>query len=208
MARGPNIDREKTKEAIIEEARYIINLEGLQGLSIRKIAGRIGCSIGTIYNVFKNLDDVILTINGLTLDDLYSQLQSAVAGGGPPKADLQKLARSYVTFSRERYHLWNTLFEHRLPEGSSLPNWLQQKIDKPFMLVTTSLVPLFSNRQEAERTAHILWAGLHGICSLSLSGKLKTVKAETAATLTTSYIDIFIEGLLSKEKSSGEKNNE
>jgi len=203
MARGPNIDREKMKEAIIREARSIIVEAGLKGVSIRKIAGRIGCSVGTIYNVFKNLDDVILTINGLTLDDLYSQLETSIEEIYEPKTVLKKLASCYVEFSRENYHLWNTLFEHRLPEGASLPAWLEQKIEKPFVLAAKSLAPLFPTSEEAERAARILWAGLHGICSLSLSGKLKTVKAETATTLTTGYIDTIFNGLAHKGSVNG-----
>jgi len=195
MARGPNIDREKMKEAIVEQAGYIIGEEGLQGLSIRKISGRIGCSVGTIYNIFRNLDEVILSVNGLTLDDLHSQLESVVAGVVEPKIGVQRLAQKYIEFSRDNLHLWNTLFDHRLPAGTPLPGWLQYKIDKPFLLVGKTLAPLFTNNEERERTARILWAGLHGICSLSLSGKLKTVKADTASVLAASFIDTYLAGV-------------
>ena len=47
----------------------------------------------------------------------------------------------------------------------------------------------------AERAAKVLWAGLHGICSLSITGKLDTVGADSAQVLAKSFITNYVRGL-------------
>jgi len=58
---------EELRELIIQAATEIVEQHGLEGLSAREVAKRIGYSPGTIYNVFENLDDLLLTIEARLL---------------------------------------------------------------------------------------------------------------------------------------------
>jgi len=51
------------------------------------------------------------------------------------------------------------------------------------------------NNKEAEIAAKTIWAGIHGICQLSLTGKLDTVGAKSMKQLTDSLIDNYLKGL-------------
>ncbi|HIP82180.1 MAG TPA: TetR/AcrR family transcriptional regulator [Desulfocapsa sulfexigens] len=196
MARGQKIDHQELHATILTVATQIIKDEGMKSLSIRKIAKEIGCAVGTIYNIFSSIDDIFLTINAATMTRLYKQLQQEAQEESDPLTALVMLGRAYVAFSRDNYHLWSLLVDHKLQPGSTLPVNVQEKIDDLFLLVSGMVAPLVSNdKGKADLAAKVLWASLHGVCSLAMSGKLDTVKAEAADVLAESLVRNYLLGL-------------
>ena len=196
MARGQKIDHQELHATILTVATQIIKDEGMKSLSIRKIAKEIGCAVGTIYNIFNSIDDIFLTINAATMTRLYKQLQQEAQEESDPLTALVMLGRAYVAFSRDNYHLWSLLVDHKLQPGSTLPVNVQEKIDDLFLLVSGMVAPLVSNdKGKADLAAKVLWASLHGVCSLAMSGKLDTVKAEATDVLAESLVRNYLQGL-------------
>ena len=74
LARCYDHSREQLREMALAAAREIVALDGLCGLTTRKVAARIGYTVGTIYNLFDDLDHLIVQMNGQTLDELYRVL--------------------------------------------------------------------------------------------------------------------------------------
>jgi AcrR family transcriptional regulator len=184
------------RELILEAAREIIESDGLAGLSAREIARRIGYSPGTIYNMYENLDDVILRVEARVLDALDARL-AAVMGQSKGPESLIELGRAYLAFAHEQPKLWNLLFEHHLPPGSELPPWYQQKLDALMRRVEEVLAAHISTEaaQDRQRAARVLWAGVHGITSLSTADKLSTVTSETASRLIDDLVGTYLRGL-------------
>src|SRR4030042_34590 len=90
-----------TRELIIEATTAIVEQDGLEGLSAREIAKRIGYSPGTLYNVFENLDDLLLTIEARLLDRLAERLAETDTSGTPQQR-VHRLTEAYVAFTQER----------------------------------------------------------------------------------------------------------
>ena len=122
MGRRSSHTPEQLRELILEAAYAIIETHGLAGLSAREIARRIGYSPGTIYNMFSNLDDVVLRIEARILEALDQRLTAELAEHGSDREKVQRLARAYLAFTHEKPKLWNLLFEHHLPAGTELPD--------------------------------------------------------------------------------------
>jgi len=196
MARRNDHSREELCELALGAARDIAEAEGLRGLTARRIASRIGYSVGTLYNVFVNLDDLIVHLNGATLDQLHQTLDQGPRSGAP-EATLRVLLAGYVRFTHERRNLWNLLFEYHLPEGQGLPDWYTAKIGHLMTLVEDALAPLFGVDQAAERrrSARVLWSAVHGICTLSSGGRLGVVGAESADHMTETLLSTYLAGL-------------
>ena len=95
---------EELRELIIQAATDIVERDGLAGLSAREIAKRIGYSPGTLYNVFENLDDLLLTIEARLLDRLAERLAETDASGTPQQR-VHRLTEAYVAFTQERPEL-------------------------------------------------------------------------------------------------------
>src|SRR5690242_19290967 len=181
MGRRSTHTPEQLRQLILDAAQSIIEANGLAGLSAREIARRIGYSPGTIYNMFQNLDDVVLHMEARVLDALDERLMAALADG-PPEEKVSRLAEAYLAFTQERPKLWNLLFEHYMPADSQAPAWYQQKLELLMSRVETAMAPLFPSEAEAERhrAARVLWAGVHGITSLATANKLSNVTTEAA----------------------------
>ena len=122
MGRRSSHTPQQLRELILDAAQEIIDRSGLAGLSAREIARAIGYSPGTIYNMFTNLDDVVLSVEGRVLDALDQRLSDIPETGGNPEARLVEIAHVYLAFTREKPRLWNLLFEHHLPAGTNLPD--------------------------------------------------------------------------------------
>ena len=204
MGRRSSHTPQQLRALILDAAQEIIEAQGLAGLSAREIARRVGYSPGTIYNIFANLDDVILNIEARVLDSLDRRLGETVqpsgAGtveGGDARDHLLRLAHAYLAVAHERPRLWNLLSEHHLPPNTDLPAWYRQKVEASATHIERALAPCFAPGSEAERqrAARALWAGVHGIASLSTTDKLTLVNTDTAARLVDQLIATYLAGL-------------
>jgi AcrR family transcriptional regulator len=187
---------EELRELIIQATTEIVEEDGLEGLSAREIAKRIGYSPGTLYNVFENLDDILLTIEARLLDRLAERLEKTDASGTPQER-LKRLAETYVSFTQERPKLWNLLVEHRLPAGKDLPSWYRAKLECLLAPLEDALVPLIDGKDASarKRAARTLWAGVHGMTSLSTGTKLALVTGPSSGALVDDLVSTYLAGL-------------
>lgn len=204
MARRSDHTREEIKAMAIAAGRDLVRAGGLAGFSARKVAAAIGYTVGTLYNVFENHDDIVLHINAVTLEDLLVFMERRLGedkSSGAADVDLtvlKALAGCYIDFARENYNCWSALFEHNLPPEVALPAWYGERIDALFLFIEQRLQTVIGDdATETRQTARVLWASIHGICALTLTHKLRLVGVETVEDLTESLIDNYVAGLKS-----------
>jgi len=201
MARRSDHTKDELKDIILSASKKIIEKEGFQNLSARKIAKIIKYTPGTLYNFFTNLDELILQINSQTLDLLHEELLKATSNISNKEQVINNICKGYIDFSFKHFNFWSMLYEHHFPrpQGEKLPKWYQDKIDRLFELIEQALLPFTkNNKKESEHLSRVLWASLHGICILSLTKKLDAASAGSAHILTNSFSKIFINGIKSK----------
>lgn len=196
MARRYDHSRDELLSMAIKAAHKLVVAEGTKSLTVRKVASEMGYAVGTIYNLFKNIDDLIIHLNGTTLDSLYERLKE-ISFVGDVTQDTKQLADSYIEFTYQNLNLWNALFEHSLPQGQSLPDWYNAKIENLLHLVEEGLSPLkdTTSEEEIKKAARVLWSSLHGICSLATANKLEIMTKDSAIDLSNSLITNYIAGL-------------
>ncbi|WP_072372792.1 TetR/AcrR family transcriptional regulator [Hyphomicrobium sp. NDB2Meth4] len=187
---------EELRELIIDATTTIVEQEGLEGLSAREIAKRIGYSPGTLYNVFENLDDLLLIIEARLLDELALRLEGTDTSGSPSER-LRRLVGTYFAFTQERPKLWNLLNEHRMPAGRTVPEWYQAKLDKLLAPLDEAMTPLLLDSDPSTRRQHArtLWASVHGMTSISTADKLSHVTAHIGRSLVDDLVQTYLAGL-------------
>lgn len=194
MARRSDHTREELWRLAIDASRKIVEKEGLRGLRARQIARDIGYTIGTLYNLFEDLDDLIMHMNGETLDQLMEEC-SKVELTQNPNMDLERLVHCYLSFTHENPKLWNAIFEHKLPETRPVPEWFSEKVSGLLSTIERALAPILSGRSAAEihQHARVLWMSLFGMTVLEGSGRLQ--EGETSMTLAKTLIKTYVVGL-------------
>ncbi|MEM7223976.1 MAG: TetR/AcrR family transcriptional regulator [Pseudomonadota bacterium] len=197
MGRRSDHSREDLRALTLEAARGLLCAHGLEGLTARRVAAEIGYTPGTLYNIFENLDDLILHVTAGALDGLGQRVIAARQGAENPKAALIAMAGAYIEEVRAEPKLWDAVFEHRRRGGQPLPDWFEARIAQLFDLIEAELHPLFaeSDAEAARRSARVLWSSLHGITSLLVAQKLELIAGFSAETLVEDLIATYLAGL-------------
>lgn len=195
MARRSEHSQEEIRDMVLNAAETIVSEEGFPALKVRRIAMEIGYTIGTIYMVFENMDDLIMHVKARTLDRLGKQLERAVIDIDSSQRTLA-LAKAYLDFANDQYNSWNMVFTHQLSDGAKLPEWYQIKVDSLFEQVESALICVDPGRdaEEVRQAARTIWCGIHGICILSLTGKLDAAKVEDVQKSVDLLVNSFIQG--------------
>lgn len=195
MARRSDHTREEIREMALVATEQIVSVAGFSALSARKIAKHIGYTVGSLYLVFDNLDDLILQVNGRTLDKLSSALDKAITRHDNPESRLHELGRAYIKFASSNLHLWNMLFEHKLVEGSELPVSMSNQVGSLFSRLEAQFDLLRPGQSEKQLmlSARALWSGVHGVCMLSVSGKFDVVGVDNMQSVVDRLIDALLQ---------------
>ncbi len=192
MARRNDHTKDEIREMAIISGQNIIKQESIAGFSARKISREIGYTIGTLYNIFENHEDIILNINAKTLDDLKNFIQEKQKCGG--ESTIKEMAHLYIEFAGKHYNCWNAIFEFHKPLGFIMPEWYENKVSELFEIVEESLKYTLQNKSEIKKHARIIWAGIHGICLLNIKQKLNIDGIKKVETLTDLLINNYLYG--------------
>ena len=178
MARRKDHSPEQLTRLIRSAGEKLIHDKGLDGLTARGLADEIGYTPGTIYNVYKDMDDLVLDINFETLGQLYTLCHSQTDSLPANFSKVKALAYAYVDFAHDNLRIWETLFStsRQGKRKPRLPKHYQQRLLEIFRLIENVLKEsLDISSREAPKMARLLWACLHGITVLTLDGRLNLI---------------------------------
>lgn len=196
--------RDELRAALLVEAERTIAAHGLGALKARDLALAVGCATGAIYNVYPDLDSLILEVNAKTLAAVQAFLSgsSKIANGKRlSKRDavdeLVDLGLHYLEFATTNLHRWRALFEHRMQAGHAVPSWYVERQLPLFGLVEKALRTLQPALTEQESTllSRSLFSAVHGVVSLGLEERLGTLPAATLRSQLAELIRAFALGL-------------
>lgn len=131
MARRSEHSQAEIKQMVLEAAEDIVREYGYSALKVRKIAADIGYTVGSIYMVFANMNDLNMHIKARTWQKLEQYLQAQLKATGT----VQGIALAYLDFAVANEGLWRMLFEHQLPLGEPVPEEYLQENQRAFELM-------------------------------------------------------------------------
>jgi AcrR family transcriptional regulator len=173
----------------VEEARALISSDGLDALTLRRLAQRFSVSAPALYTHFRDKDDLLRAVAEQQFDDLMERYREIDAAADPhrPLDRVRAQCRHYVRMSQQGPELFRVMFLFppdlggilAVPEGSELPAATQA-----FQMAVGALEDaIAAGHLEAEDpfvVAMSLWAGVHGIASILVLGLGMTPEAEEA----------------------------
>jgi TetR/AcrR family transcriptional regulator, cholesterol catabolism regulator len=162
------------RSTTFEAAVKILKEEGLNGLQMQRIATETGVSTGTLYNYFKDKQDLLFFVHEKLCDDFFSVLGKAGESELKPDKKITHLIRQILDFIAENRDIFeflelsgvfkqknaNTRLEHRKQFIELFAHILQQGIDQD----------LFSNINP-HRAAELLHACIVGIFKVNTEFK-------------------------------------
>lgn len=153
---------------LLVAAEHLIETRGLAHLRARDLANQAGCSLGAIYNVFTDLDELILAVNANTLKAIDREM-TGIADGDPLQ-QLTALANAYLSYAERNRLRWDALFSHRMAAEAVVPRWFQDIQNAAFSRLDGALALLRPDLPQAERTllGRSIFAAINGMVALVL----------------------------------------
>jgi AcrR family transcriptional regulator len=148
---------------IVEEAREILEREGPEGLTMRRLAEAMGIRAPSLYKHVESKEDLEALLMAEAFRGMGAELHGAIIGapkGGSGTTALAELARVYRRWALAHPHLYRLttggpLPRERLPEG--LEAWTAEPV-----------VVAVGGDPDRARAA---WAFAHGMTILELDGR-------------------------------------
>lgn len=173
--------RAALRDTLIDLAQTTIAEQGLSALKARDLAKAAGCSVGAIYNVFGDLQELAMAVNGQT----FKALGAHVLAGLAPQTDAAPVERliamsdAYVGFASSNPRLWRALFDISLTREEA-PDWYLRALDGLFTIIDGPLAEVFPDLppDQIRLRTRTLFSSVHGITLLGIENRISGIGAD------------------------------
>ena len=184
-----------THDVVVDAARSLIQAEGVDRVSLRRVARELGVTAPALYAYVRDYDSLLAAVAAGQFRRM--QQRFAAVGGDDPIDRLRALGRTYVAHAREEPHLHRLAF--RYP-----PAALAGREGGGFGPATEAFAAALAPIEEAIAagllvtddpilTALTLWSAAHGVAEVLLMGI--GLPEAMADALIASVVDATLDGL-------------
>lgn len=155
-------------QQIIDTARGMIEAEGVEALSLNRLAAALGVRTPSLYRYVDGRAALLRALNEETTRGLLDALYPTLHGEGPPRERLLALARAYRDYALAHPVAYGLAFTNTLPELAPDPDEMEQGV-----LPLQALVAELAGPDDSLEALRGLWALIHGFVVLELAGQFR-----------------------------------
>lgn len=160
---------------ILDAARELFVAKGVEAVTMREIAKKIGYSATTIYLHFKDKESLIHVLCLTDFKTLGVEL-AMILQNPEPIARLVDLGAAYARFALAFPNHYRMMFMTEKPanvidENDIDPSWDAYKLLNDVVNDVFQAGYFQSQHDNPEMIAQTLWAAIHGVCSLEITMK-------------------------------------
>ena len=162
------------REKMLASVRTRISHSGVNAIRARDVALDCRCAVGVIYNIFEDLEDLILTVSG----EYFAELDTLIASHAgylceeTAEENMMRLARAYYEYARDNPREWGAIFYFRIDMALHIPEWHGKYMPRLLGYIERPIETLAPNTSKSElnRLSRTIFSSMHGLCALSLKG--------------------------------------
>lgn len=168
--------KEQARTEILNAARDLFVAKGVEAVTMREIAKRVGCSATALYLHFADKDALIKTICATDFLTLANRMQTVMQIDDPVER-LNLLGLGYAEFALSHPEHYRFMF--MTPQVVCIPESHELEQGNPeedgYALLTMLVRIAFEagcfreDITEPDLIAQTLWAGIHGVCALEIT---------------------------------------
>jgi len=167
------------REACVQEALAIIETAGIEGLSLREIARRLGVSHQAPYKHFASRDHILAEVVSRAFES-FAQYLDARPQTGDPVIDFESMGHAYFSYALMHPLHYRLMFGTPLPDPTQHPE-MMHKARHAFALLQDGLAEMFRSRGQTVTVevvtldALFIWSTMHGLSTILESQALQTL---------------------------------
>jgi len=164
-----NLKTQRVKGYFLEASKQIISSEGAENISARKIAEIAGYSYATIYNYFKDIDELLSETKALMVSDVVKHMRDVMGFAPQSIEDVKRLLIIYIRYHLDNPHIFRFFYFYRLYDNKDRKeqyNFSYHWMETFRFLVESKII----KEDEVESCAKTLIYAVHGLLALFLSG--------------------------------------
>jgi AcrR family transcriptional regulator len=186
----------EVKSSILEAAWQLVEKEGWQSLSIRKIADAIEYSSTVIYDHFANKEAIMLEFTKRGFQQLNEQLIQSKEKFTNPEQQIEAIAYAYWKFAFTHKEYYQLMFGLGMPGCETV-----KQIPELAAFTEIVLTPIRAMLDKSKNAnadpflkLHTFWSTLHGLISINMLGKNDS-RDELNAMILKDFLIGFISGI-------------
>jgi AcrR family transcriptional regulator len=149
-----------TSERIVAAAAQMIEAEGVEALSLARLATTLGIKAPSLYRYYNSKTRLLEAVNLQTTERLVTEINS-VDVQSPEEARLLAMAHAWRNFALARPHLYLLAFSDSAPpDSNALLAWA---------LPLQAIMATLAGEREALAALRGLFALLHGFAALEIN---------------------------------------
>ncbi len=175
-------EKPSVRDACIAEALRVIDEDGVEKLSLREVARRLGLSHQAPYKHFPSRDHILAEVVAHCFRDFANYLDTRPRTGDAHD-DMRSMGIRYIEFALANPAKYRLMFNTPLPPMAAHQEMMAEA-RHAFDLVTEGLSRFpadevaVGDRASVERDALFIWAAVHGIVSIFQSDSVATLRLE------------------------------
>jgi len=164
-------DRAAQRRLIITAARKLAEAEGWDAVTTRRLSAEIEYSQPVLYKHFPGMDAIAQAVAIDGFSELTDAIRQARAGAETPEDEFGRMAHAYIDFARDNPALYDAMFTR-----ATTLHFASDDTPPQLSMGFASLrgaVEAISDQADVDTTTEVVWAALHGLATLSRSGRLR-----------------------------------
>jgi AcrR family transcriptional regulator len=166
-------ERLDARQSILATARELFLLKGFEATTIRNIAEKIEYSPSTIYQHFKDKNEIFYTIHSEAFAELVRYLNASEMHKNPMD-QLIALGQIYIQFALENPELYDLMFIMEAPidflNYLEDANWIEGKMAFDYLksVIANCIQQGLIKESDLESLSYRIWSTVHGLVTISI----------------------------------------
>lgn len=181
IADKKEIKRERVKAFFLEATKKIIIEEGVENVTIRKVADIAGYSYATIYNYFADLNELLWETKQLMIIDLIETINNRIDFKKYDIDGIKNIFRTYISYYFESSNVFKFFYLFQLDKPKEKENLENNEMQPDFNQMWQDTFKEFIDAgiitvNDLEVIAKILIYSMHGMLTLNFSYYMELTK--------------------------------
>jgi AcrR family transcriptional regulator len=164
-------DRAARRRLIVATARKLAETEGWEAVTTRRLSTEIEYSQPVLYKHFSGMDAITEAVAIDGFGELTDALRAAGTGAATPEDEFRRIAHAYVDFARDNPALYDAMFTRASTLHFAADDTPPQ-LSRAFAGLRSAIAAI-CDQPDVDTTTEVVWAALHGLATLSRSGRLR-----------------------------------